>query len=73
MPFAKGYLIFGFLEENLYVLECTQTNNATYILENNWEHLSGLTKAEILENNLHKERIIHRENWFEEIGRALEQ
>lgn len=69
----SGYLIFGFPEDNLYVLESTQTNNATYILENNWEYLSGLTKAEMLENNLHKERIIHRENWFEEIGRLLEQ
>lgn len=69
----SGYLIFGFFERNLYILESTQTNNATYVLENNWEHLSKLTKAEILEHNLHKARIIHRANWFEEIGRALTQ
>lgn len=66
-----GYLIFGFPEKNLYILESTQTNNATYVIENNWEVLAGLTKAEILENGLHKERIIHRESWFSEINRVL--
>lgn len=67
----SGYLIFGFPDKNLYILESTQTNNATYVIEKNWEVLSGLTKAEILENNLHKERIIHRESWFNEINRVL--
>jgi len=66
-----GYLIFGFPEKSLYILESTQTNNATYVIENNWEVLSGLTKAEILENDLHKERVIHRESWFNEINRIL--
>lgn len=66
-----GYLIFGFYEKNLYILESTQTNNATYVIENDWEMLSGLTKAEILENDLHKERVIHRESWFSEINRVL--
>src|SRR5690625_227052 len=69
----SGYIVFGFPESALYVLESTQTNNATYVLENNWEYLSGLTKAEILQNKLHKERVIHRENWFEEIGRVLSE
>tara|TARA_B100000676_G_C18081341_1_gene851438 strand:- start:1294 stop:2220 length:927 start_codon:yes stop_codon:yes gene_type:complete len=67
----SGYIVFGFPESDLYVLESTKTNNATYVIENNWEYLSGLTKAEILERKLHKERVIHRENWFEEIGRVL--
>lgn len=67
----SGYLIFGFPKKNLYILESTKTNNATYVIENNWEVLSGLTKAEILENNLHKDRIIHRESWFNEINRVL--
>jgi len=67
----SGYLIFGFPEKNLYVLESTQTNNATYVIENNWEFLSGLTKADILKNRLHKERVIHRESWFNEINRIL--
>jgi hypothetical protein len=66
-----GYLVFGFPDRDLYILESTQTNNATYVIENNWESLSSLTKAEILDNNLHRERVIHRENWFSEINRVL--
>ena len=66
-----GYLIFGYPEKNLYVLESTQTNNATYIIEKNWEILSRLTKAEILDNALHKARVIHRKSWFGEINRIL--
>lgn len=60
----SGYLVFGFPARNLYILESTQVNNATYVIDNNWEQLSSLTKAEILNNNLHRERVIHRETWF---------
>ncbi|MGZ5055996.1 MAG: hypothetical protein ACXWAT_13790 [Methylobacter sp.] len=67
----SGYVVFGFQKKNLYVLESNQTNNATYIFEDNWEHLSSLSKAEILNENLHKDRIIHRESWFNDINRAL--
>jgi hypothetical protein len=67
----SGYLVFGFPEKSLFILESTQTNNATYVIENNWEQLSGLTKAEILNNNLHKQRVMHRENWFKEINTLL--
>jgi hypothetical protein len=66
-----GYLIFGFPKIRLFVLESTAVNNATYILNKNWEVLSTLTKAEILNEALHKERVIHRENWFHEINRIL--
>lgn len=68
----SGYFIFGFPKKNLYILESIKTNNATYIIENNWKVLSGLTKAEILENNLHKGRVIHRESWFNQITRFLQ-
>jgi len=67
----SGYLVFGFLDKSLYVLESTKTNNATYIIENDWERLSGLTKAEILNRKLHKERVVHRESWFNEMNRVL--
>lgn len=67
----SGYVVFGFLDKNMFVLESNQTNNATYIFEDNWEHLSALSKADILTENLHKDRIIHRESWFNEINRVL--
>lgn len=66
-----GYVIFGFPSKRLYILESTQINNATYVLDSDWEDLSCMTKAELLDNNLHSERIIHRENWFSEINRVL--
>lgn len=66
-----GYVIFGFPAKQLYILESTQINNATYVIERDWEVLSTMTKAELLNKNLHKERIIHRKNWFNQITRLL--
>lgn len=64
-------MIFGFPSKSLFILESTQVNNATYVLDRNWEDLSAMTKAELLNNNLHKKRLIHRENWFAEVNRVL--
>ena len=66
-----GYVIFGFPFKSLYILESTQVNNATYVLDRDWEELSRMTKAELLNNDLHKERLIHRENWFVALNRVL--
>lgn len=66
-----GYVIFGFPSKFLYILESTQVNNATYVLDRNWEELSTMTKAELLNNNLHRERLIHRENWFAQLNQVL--
>lgn len=66
-----GYIIFGFINKNTYILESIYTNNATYIFEKDWEELSKKTKAEILSNNLQKYRIIHRINWFDNINIIL--
>lgn len=66
-----GYVIFGFPAKRLYILESTQINNATYVLDRDWEDLSSMTKVELLNNDLHKERIIHRESWFAQINRVL--
>jgi len=68
----SGYLIFGFPKKNLYVLESLYTGNATYVFEEAWEELSKLTKAEILQGNLQKERIIHREHWEIHVNNLLE-
>lgn len=66
-----GYIVFGFPDKNIYILESTEVNNATYVLEWEWEELSQLSKAELLNNRLHKERLIHRTTWFSEINRIL--
>lgn len=66
-----GYLVFGFEKLNLFVLESPYYGNATYVFEGDWEGLSQLTKAEILSGNLHKYRIVHLNNWNEELAKVF--
>jgi hypothetical protein len=67
----SDYIVFGFREKNIYILESIRVGNATYIFGNNWEVLSRMTKAEILNNNLHLERIFHSPNWEHKINQIL--
>lgn len=67
----SGYLVFGFSKKNIFICESAFYGNATYVFDVNWKSLSALTKAEILENDLHKARIIHRENSWESNIRQL--
>jgi len=69
----KGYAVFGFTQKNLYILESAIPNNATYIFENDWEELSKLSKAEILNFKLHKARIVHNANWEKEFDKIVEE
>ncbi|EMJ55739.1 hypothetical protein LEP1GSC013_1180 [Leptospira interrogans serovar Valbuzzi str. Duyster] len=64
----KGYIVFGFPEKNLFILESTLRNNATYVFAKDWELISKLTKYQILQEALHKKRIIHKiPNWYKDI------
>ena len=67
-----GYVIFGFPKKQIYVLESILYGNATYVLGEDWEKISKLTKAEILSDNLHIERIVHLRRWFEKIRKLLD-
>ncbi|MCI2056857.1 MAG: hypothetical protein LKJ86_06885 [Oscillibacter sp.] len=69
----RGYVIFGFTTKNLYILESILPNNATYVFENQWEELSKLTKAEILNQDLQKARIIHKANWVAEFNKLMKE
>jgi hypothetical protein len=64
----SGYLIFGFTSRNLFICESVFYGNATYVFESDWEKLSKLSKAEILNQDLQKDRIIHREGWERKIA-----
>jgi hypothetical protein len=66
-----GYLVFAFPNRNLFLLESTFIDNATYVLGSNWRTLSQMTKAELLDNNLIQDRIIHRDGWRVAIDRLL--
>ncbi|MBU2602662.1 MAG: hypothetical protein KKA32_10945 [Actinobacteria bacterium] len=58
-----GYVIFAFPDRHMYILECVHFGNATYVFGDDWETLSQMTKAEILNYDLQQDRLIHRENW----------
>lgn len=67
----RGYIVFGFPDKNLYVLESIYFGNATYVFAEDWEELSKKTKAEILDASLQEARIIHREGWEYRVNTLL--
>lgn len=67
----RGYVVFGFPSKNIFLLEHLLNGNATYVFENNWEQFSQLSKGEILNSHLQRERIIHRDGWEREINKLL--
>lgn len=66
-----GYVIFGFEAKDIYILESSIPNNATYVLSGDWKSISKLSKAEILNNSLHKARIIHNCAWEENFNKII--
>ncbi len=68
-----GYLVFGFQGKNVYLLESLRYGNATYVFGTDWETLSQMTKAEILRNDYHEQRIIHSDGWNVEVDTLLRQ
>lgn len=71
----QGYIVFGFNEKNIFILESALYGNAIYVFNEDWETLSQKTKAEILQNSFQIERITHngnRANWLERIRKLLE-
>ncbi len=67
----RGYIVLGFSDRNLFVLESMYFGNATYIFAENWENLSKKTKAEILSQELQVDRIIHRQGWQQRVHDLL--
>lgn len=66
-----GYIILGFPKRNLYVLESAFYGNATYIFEKEWEKLSQMTKAEVLNESLQKDRLVHQKGWETRVNGLL--
>ena len=63
-----GYVVHGFKDLNMYILESVKVNNATYVLKSNWGSITQLTKAEIINNKLHEARIIHNKDWYKNLS-----
>jgi hypothetical protein len=67
----RGYIVFGFPDRQIYCFESIYTGNATYVFSNDWIAISKLTKAEILNEQLQKDRIIHISGWETKIYSLL--
>ena len=62
----NGYVGFEF--KDFTILESLIYGNAIYVFDKNWLEFSKLTKKEILDDNLHMKRIIHKEGWKKEVN-----
>ena len=68
----RGYMVFGgFPNKNFFVLESIYTGNATYVLGQNWQQISQLTKDQILNQNLQQQRLVHSAGWDAQIDNLL--
>ena len=67
----RGYVVFGFPDKGAYCLESMYTGNATYVFSDDWGVLSKRTKAEILNEHLQKDRLIHVKGWSKKVHSLL--
>ena len=68
----RAYVAYIFNEKGLAVLESILLDNATYVFDRDWQKVSQMTKAQILQSHLHRDRIIHATNWNDRIRELLE-
>lgn len=69
----KGYVVYGYVEKDLYYFESNEVNNATYIFKGKWEEASKLTKRDIISGNLCYKRLVHTQNWEKNIAQIMER
>ena len=62
------YVVYGWESHSLYVLESTEVNNATYVLKKDWETVSAMTKAQVLDSGAHHARLVHRNSWWKGVA-----
>lgn len=67
----KGYVAFCFPQKGITLLENFFHGNATYVFDQDWENLSKLSKANIIQGKLALKRIEHRKGWEQEIIKLL--
>ncbi|MGF1719487.1 hypothetical protein L4D20_05485 [Vibrio kyushuensis] len=67
----NGYFVYGFKDQDVYVLESMELDNATYVFNSEWEKISQLTKSAIINSDLPHKRIIHNKRWNFSVGQAI--
>lgn len=63
----SGYFAFEYPNSSFVVLESLMPDNATYILGDNWQAISRLSKREVLSCQLHTDRLYHNSKWDQNI------
>lgn len=59
-----GYIVFGFSDLDIVILETMYAGNATYVFSSqNFEEHVVKDKQTVLQNKLHKARFFHHNNW----------
>jgi hypothetical protein len=67
------YLAYVFRARRIVILESVRMDNAIYVFGLNWQAVSKLTKAQVLSNRHHKDRIIHAKGWKGRLARLLDK
>lgn len=69
-----GYLVFGFPDIDIVILENMYYGNATYVFTNkNFEKNMMNDKQTVLNNKLYEKRFFHNENWEKSISIYLKK
>lgn len=66
-----GYVVYGFTALGLFIFECNEINNATYVFRGDWEAASHLTKTQVISGRVYEARIYHTEKWQETISKLI--
>lgn len=68
-----GYIVFGFHNRGIVVLESMYKGYATYVFdEKDYEELVVKSKQEIFKGKLYKERFVHFDNWENRVRGYME-
>ncbi len=69
-----GYIVFGFPNKNIVLLESMYNQNATYVIDYaKYESILPMDKQQIIKERLSKKRIYHYDNWERSIEQLLQQ
>lgn len=69
----SDYIAYVFDDRGLVVLESVHYGNAFYVLNEEWEELSKLTKAQIIRHQLAEYRIVHSKGWVVKLFEVLKR
>lgn len=69
-----GYIVFGFSDLDIVILETMYAGNATYVFSTkNFENNIIKDKQTVLNNKLHEDRFFHHDNWELKLRRFMDK